>query len=86
MILMGLHLREVPGATPAGATPPAADGEKSKRDGEVICWPYEQDDWLVCDRCGNDPRERKVNVKCAWINHCLCFRCWELLQSGKAKN
>ena len=55
-------------------------------DGEVMCWPTELDNWPVCERCGNDSRERKVTVKCAWINHCLCFRCWELLQSGKAKN
>ena len=69
-----------------GATPRAADGEKAKRDGEVMCWPTELDNWPVCDRCGNDPRERKVTVECAWKNHYLCFWCWELLQSGKAKN
>ena len=65
-----------------GATPRAPDGEKAKRDGEVICLPYELDDWPVCGRCGNGPRERKVTVQCTWINHCLCFRCWTDLHSA----
>ena len=60
---------------PTGATPRAADGEKAKRDGEVMCWPTELDNWPVCDRCGNDPRERKVTVECAWKNYYLCFWC-----------
>ena len=65
-----------------GATPRAPDGEKAKGDGEVKCLPYELDDWPVCGRCGNGPRERKVTVQCTWINHCLCFRCWTDLHSA----
>ena len=32
-------------------------------DGEVMCWPTELDNWPVCERCGNDSRERKVTVE-----------------------
>ena len=86
---------------PTGATPRAADGEKSKGDGESATEgsrEYHLDDvvehWPVCDRCGNDPIERKVTVECAWKNHYLCFWCSELVQkqaktrsekAGKAK-
>ena len=44
-------------------------------DGEVMCWPTELDNWPVCERCGNDSRERKVTVECAWKNYYLCFWC-----------